>query len=173
MTQPEERTMGELLAEAAASLPEPFSRSTLIDWISMRRPDVEQSSISTHIRYATRRYAQPDRHPLVFARRFSSGPAAPAAPSLPRVPAGTPAPAPEAPALPSSDRVLLVGCSHKKASAAAPARELFRGETFRRARAHSMASGRPWYVLSAEFGLGHHVPAGVDLRRAGRGSASG
>jgi hypothetical protein len=31
MTQPGERTIGELLAEAAASLPEPFSRSTLID----------------------------------------------------------------------------------------------------------------------------------------------
>jgi hypothetical protein len=173
MTQPGERTIGELLAEAAASLPEPFSRSTLIDWISRRRPDVEQSSISTHIRYATA--GTPNRTVIhwVFARRFSSGPAAPAAPRLPRVPAGTPAPAPEAPALPSSDRVLLVGCSQRKTSAAAPARELFRGETFRRARAHSMASGRPWYVLSAEFGLGHHVPAGVDLRRTGRGSASG
>jgi hypothetical protein len=57
------------------------------------------------------------------------------------------------PALPSSDRVLLVGCSRRKTSAAAPARELFRGETFRRARAHAVASGRPWFVLSAKFGL--------------------
>jgi hypothetical protein len=39
MTQPGERAIRELLAEAAASLPEPFSRSTLIDWISRRRPD--------------------------------------------------------------------------------------------------------------------------------------
>jgi hypothetical protein len=33
-------TIWELVAEGAATLPEPFSRAALINWISARRPDV-------------------------------------------------------------------------------------------------------------------------------------
>jgi hypothetical protein len=33
-------TIWELLAEAAGTLPEPFSRAALINWVSARRPDV-------------------------------------------------------------------------------------------------------------------------------------
>ena len=33
-------TIGELLAEAARTLPEPFTRTALINWVRARRPDV-------------------------------------------------------------------------------------------------------------------------------------
>src|SRR3954454_2043226 len=46
-------TIWELLAEAAETLPEPFSRAALINWVSARRPDVGISSIAAHIQFAT------------------------------------------------------------------------------------------------------------------------
>src|SRR4051794_33025160 len=46
-------TIRELLAEAAATLPEPFGRAALINWISARRPDVGVPSIAAHIQFAT------------------------------------------------------------------------------------------------------------------------
>ena len=46
-------TIWELVAEGAATLPEPFSRAALINWVSARRPDVGVSSIATHIQLAT------------------------------------------------------------------------------------------------------------------------
>ncbi|MGY1722753.1 DUF6884 domain-containing protein [Blastococcus sp. SYSU DS0533] len=51
--------------------------------------------------------------------------------------------------------VVLVGCSGSKAAGPAPAAELFTGATFRKARDLAVRSGRPWYVLSAKFGLLH------------------
>ena len=56
---------------------------------------------------------------------------------------------------------MLVGCSRTKLSAPAPARDLFQGPGFRRARAHAVASGAPWFVLSAKYGL---EPVGAVLR---------
>lgn len=53
-----------LVDEAAATLPEPFSRPALISWIEKRRPDVETSSISTHIHYAIADVPNRDRNPL-------------------------------------------------------------------------------------------------------------
>src|ERR671921_2806537 len=61
-------TIWELVAEGAATLPEPFSRAALINWIHARRPDVGVSSISTHIQLATANAAHPDpsgRAPLL------------------------------------------------------------------------------------------------------------
>src|SRR5438309_1039567 len=46
-------TIWELLGEAAATLPEPFSRAALINWIGARRPDVGVASIAAHIQFAT------------------------------------------------------------------------------------------------------------------------
>src|SRR3954451_2513188 len=45
-------TIWELVAEGAATLPEPFSRAALINWVSARRPDVGVSSIAAHIQFA-------------------------------------------------------------------------------------------------------------------------
>ena len=46
-------TIWQLVAEGAATLPEPFSRAALINWVSARRPDVGVASIATHIQLAT------------------------------------------------------------------------------------------------------------------------
>src|SRR5215218_3028420 len=46
-------TIWELVAEGAATLPEPFSRAALINWVSARRPEVGVSSIASHIQLAT------------------------------------------------------------------------------------------------------------------------
>src|SRR5215210_7474427 len=62
-------TIWELVAEGAATLPEPFSRAALINWISARRPDVGVASISTHIQLATANAAHADpsgRAPLLL-----------------------------------------------------------------------------------------------------------
>ena len=53
-------TIWELVAEGAATLPEPFSRAALINWIHARRPDVGVASIATHIQFATANAAHPD-----------------------------------------------------------------------------------------------------------------
>ncbi len=49
--------------------------------------------------------------------------------------------------------VVLVGCSGSKAPTARPARELFTGTAFRKARDRAEEAGLPWYVLSARHGL--------------------
>lgn len=59
----------------------------------------------------------------------------------------------EAAIAPGAGRVVLVGCSQTKAPVASPARDLFTGPLFRKARARAERSGVPWYVLSAKFGL--------------------
>src|SRR6478672_8027687 len=53
-------TIWELVAEGAATLPEPFSRAALLNWVSARRPDVGVSSIAAHIpRPAARLFESP------------------------------------------------------------------------------------------------------------------
>src|SRR5215207_7546561 len=60
-------TIAELVAEGAATLPEPFSRAALINWVSARRPDVGVSSIAASIQLATDNAGHPpsDRAPLL------------------------------------------------------------------------------------------------------------
>jgi hypothetical protein len=72
-------TIWALVAGGAATLPEPFSRAALINWIHARRPDVGVTSISTHIQLATANAAHPDdsgrhrhRPPVRVADLFQS-----------------------------------------------------------------------------------------------------
>ena len=154
-----DRSIWALLQEAAGTLPEPFSRAALIAWVSGRRPDLEESSISTHIAYATVETPNRSSHPLgkrapfltrvdrgVY-RRLATADMAPVTPT----PADVPAQA--APSAVPSRRIVLVGCSRTKQPDAAPAGELFEGALFRRARDHAIRSGDDWFVLSAKFGL--------------------
>src|SRR3954451_14749860 len=60
-------TIWELVAEGAATLPEPFSRAALINWVSARRPEVGVSSIAAHIQFATANAAHAGHNP--FAER--------------------------------------------------------------------------------------------------------
>lgn len=48
---------------------------------------------------------------------------------------------------------ILVGCVSQKGGVAAPAKELYRSELFRRRRLFAEQSGRAWWILSAEYGL--------------------
>ena len=49
--------------------------------------------------------------------------------------------------------IVIVGCSGSKAEGASRAVELFTGTAFRKARDLATRSGKPWYVISAKFGL--------------------
>jgi hypothetical protein len=54
--------------------------------------------------------------------------------------------------LPTSG-VFLVSCVSKKRSAASPAKELYLSDWFIKARHAVEATGRPWFILSAKYGL--------------------
>lgn len=56
--------------------------------------------------------------------------------------------------LPTPDAV-LIGCVSQKHDTAMPARKLYRSELFRRRRLWAEASGKPWWIVSAEYGLVH------------------
>lgn len=49
--------------------------------------------------------------------------------------------------------VVLVGCVKTKLSHGAPAKELYVSDYFAKMRTYAEASGRPWFILSAEHGL--------------------
>lgn len=64
----------------------------------------------------------------------------------PSVPFAAPPPTPDA---------VLIGCVSQKNQTAMPAKELYRSELFRRRRLWAEASGQPWWIVSAEYGLVH------------------
>lgn len=59
----------------------------------------------------------------------------------------------EAGAPPGVADVVLVGCVKRKLDHAAPAKDLYTSPLFRKERRYAEASGRPWFILSAEHGL--------------------
>src|SRR5689334_10870787 len=129
-------TIWELLDEAASTLPEPFTRAALINWISARRPEVGVSSIAAHIQFATDN-----------AGGHASGPFAGRTPLLHRVDRGTylryrPAGSKNR-ALENvvSGRVVLIGSTGSVATAPCAAAELFTSPGFVAARDHAIRSG--------------------------------
>ena len=136
-------TIWELVAEGAATLPEPFSRAALINWVHARRPDVGVPSISKHIQLATSNAAHPD----------DSG----RAPLLHRVGRGTYVryrePSTHRDDVTVAARVALLGSSGATAGGPTRVADLFQSAGFARARNHVLASGMPWFVLSAKHGL--------------------
>ena len=54
-----------------------------------------------------------------------------------------------------TQRIALVSCVKQKRTSAAPARELYVSELFRRQRRYAEARADAWYILSAEHGLLH------------------
>jgi hypothetical protein len=49
--------------------------------------------------------------------------------------------------------LILVSCATTKGDDPAPARELYVSPLFRKSRAYAERTGRPWFILSAEYGL--------------------
>jgi hypothetical protein len=141
-------TIWELVAEGAATLPEPFSRAALINWVSARRPEVGVSSIAAHIQFATANATHTGHNP--FAER---------APLLNRVGRGQYLRYREVDGEESrgadvgSGRVVLIGSSGAAADAPGEAGRLFLSDGFARAREHAVHSRLPWFVLSAKHGL--------------------
>ena len=136
-------TIWELVAEGAATLPEPFSRAALLNWVSARRPDVGVSSIAAHIQLATDNAGHPPsgRTPLLhrvdrglYVRHREDHREGQAA----AVPSG---------------RLVLVGSSGATTADPAPAALLFASPGFARARDTAVRSGLSWFVLSAKHGL--------------------
>jgi hypothetical protein len=141
-------TIWELVAEGAATLPEPFTRAALINWVSARRPEVGVSSIAAHIQFATANAAHAGHNP--FAERE---------PLLHRVGRGqylryraVGDDGPHADVV-RSGRVVLVGSSGAVADAPGAVGRLFLSDGFARAREHAVHSRLPWFVLSAKHGL--------------------
>ena len=66
--------------------------------------------------------------------------------------AATDVPSP-APAVTVTADVLLVGCVKSKRSQPAAAKDLYTSTLFQGRRAHAEATGRPWYLLSSEYGV--------------------
>jgi hypothetical protein len=141
-------TIWELVAEGSATLPEPFTRAALINWISARRPDVGVSSIAAHIQFATANAGKPGHHNPFAGRE----------PLLHRVGRGqylryrASAEVVSGAAVPSG-RVVLIGSAGATAATPLPAAQLFASDGFARARAHAAGSGHPWFVLTAKHGL--------------------
>ena len=142
-------TIWELVAEGSATLPEPFTRAALINWISARRPDVGVSSIAAHIQFATANAGTPghahpfaDREPLLH--RVGRGQYLRYRASAEEVPSGAEVP---------SGRVVLIGSSGATAPGPLPAAQLFESAGFARARQHAAGSGHPWFVVTAKHGL--------------------
>jgi hypothetical protein len=137
-------TIWELVAEGAATLPEPFSRAALINWVSARRPEVGVSSIAAHIQAATANAGHNQ-----FAERE---------PLLHRVGRGQyvryrPADVDVRQADVRTGRVVLIGSSGATGSEPGAVGRLFRSDGFARAREHAVHSRLPWFVLSAKHGL--------------------
>jgi hypothetical protein len=141
-------TIWELVAEGAATLPEPFTRAALINWVSARRPEVGVSSIAAHIQFATANAAHAANNP--FAERE---------PLLHRVGRGQYLRYRAADddgadgAAVRTGRVVLVGSSGAVAAAPDAVGRLFLSDGFARAREHAVHSRLPWFVLSAKHGL--------------------
>jgi hypothetical protein len=141
MSTPGLPTIWELIAEGAVTLPEPFSRAALINWVSARRPDVGVSSIATHIQLATDN---------------AGSPASGRAPLLHRVDRGLYVRHRELRADESADvgaRLVLIGSSGATTSEPVPVARLFSSPGFVRARDAAVRARLPWFVLSAKHGL--------------------
>lgn len=149
-----------MLEECVGQLDEPFRRSEIIGWFRRHYPQVKESTLAAHIQAATSNATnRAQNHPYhgqqsPLLRRIDHGL---------YVRAGQPLGQPQAPALvdlpervtrrgPASD-VILIGCVRTKRATASAAADLFVSPLFVGRHRFAMASGLPWYILSAKFGL--------------------
>ena len=155
-------TVWSMLEECVSRLDEPFRRSEIIGWFRRHHPEVNESTLAAHIQAATanatnRAQNNPlgTRRPLL--RRVDHGlyirTGQPGEPGIDDVKQGL-----QSAARPESARrcdadVILIGCVRTKNAAASPASELYANPLFEGRRRYAVGSGRPWYILSAKFGL--------------------
>ena len=141
MSTPGLPTIWELVAEGAATLPEPFSRAALLNWVSARRPDVGVSSIASHIQLATDNAGHPPSGRPPLLHRVDRGLYVRHRGVRPDESADV------------GPRLVLIGSSGATAAGPAPAGRLFAAPGFTRARDAAVRARLPWFVLSARHGL--------------------
>jgi hypothetical protein len=152
-------TIWELLEHAVAELPEPMRRSDIVGWFRKHHPEVNEQSLAAHIQGATANASDESRGyfatraPLLervdrgLYRRWSGN--AVVVPDSQPEPAPPPSPGDPVP----SSRVVLVSCTLRKLGRPAPARDLYRGTVFDKAREYAEDAGLRWFVVSAKYGL--------------------
>jgi hypothetical protein len=153
-------TVWSMLAECVSQLDEPFRRSEIIGWFRRHHPDVNEATLAAHIQAATANATnRAQNNPLgaraPLLRRIDHGlyvradqPGGPAAGEQAQLSAV----GPETGQVAGAD-VILVGCVQTKRAVASAASELFASPLFEGRRRYAAASGVPWYILSAKFGL--------------------
>jgi Family of unknown function (DUF6884) len=155
-------TVWSMLEECISQLDEPFRRSEIIGWFRRHHREVNESTLAAHIQAATanatnRAQNNPlgTRRPLL--RRVDHGlyvrAGQPGQPAIDddeqaRLSAARPVPGRR-----SDADVILIGCVRTKKAVASQASELFASPLFDGRRRYAAGSGRPWYILSAKFGL--------------------
>ncbi len=149
-------TVWSLLEECAGQLDEPFRRSEIVGWFRRHHPEVNEATLAAHIQAGTanatnraRNNPLGGRPPLL--RRVDHGLYVRAAPAQPAGQVTAQANPPDR----ASTRadVILIGCVRTKRVTACPAAELFASPLFEGRRRYAVATGVPWYILSAKFGL--------------------
>lgn len=163
-------TIWEQLAECVDALAEPLSAPEILSWFRRHHPETKESSIRAHIQAATSNASDHSKAPT-FANRT---------PLLTRVGHGSyvryagaddvrrqvrraqgitrDEPVVVGHVMPSNGTgpgvdLVLVGCCKAKASTPRAAKDLFQGAGFRGGAALADASGLPWHILSARWGL--------------------
>jgi hypothetical protein len=150
-------TVWSMLQECIGQLDEPFRRSEILGWFRRHHPDVKESTLAAHVQAATAN----------ATNRAQNNPLGTRPPLLRRVGHGLYVRAGLEPAggksvqvtlerqtVPGTDaNVVLVGCVRTKRAVASAASELFASPLFDGRRRYAVATGLPWYILSAKFGL--------------------
>jgi hypothetical protein len=150
-------TVWSLLEECVSQIDEPFRRSEIVAWFRRHHPEVSEATLALHIQAATVNAANRGQNSALGRR--------PAL--LRRVDHGlyvrfVSSEAPTDPATAVSDfraqsaaaaDIVLIGCVRTKLSTAAVAADLFASPLFAGRRRYAVGCGRPWYILSAKYGL--------------------
>lgn len=155
-------TVWALLEECTGQLDEPFRRSEIVGWFRRHHPEVNEATLGAHIQAATENAAnRAANNPLgarpALLRRIDHG--LYTRTDQPRKRPGTAAEEPQREWSGSAADIIIIGCVRTKLPAPAPAAELFRSPLFAGRCRYAAGSGRPWYILSAKYGLLH--PADV------------
>ena len=168
-------TIWDMLKDCVATLSEPFRASEIVGWFRRHHPEVNETSLRTHIQGATSNVSVASRG--AFATRR---------PLLTRIDHGLYVRARDVPDIDLLDReplrqgleansspvaashgvsqepspvsavrpdLLLVTCVKTKQPMPAAAQDLYRSPLFDRQRAYAQRTGAPWFILSAEHGL--------------------
>ena len=155
-------TVWSMLEECVSQLDETFRRSEIIGWFRRHHPGVNESTLVAHIQAATanatdRAQNNPlgARRPLLrrVDHRLYVRAGQPGQPAIDddhdgQLSAGRPDPGRH-----EAADVILIGCVRTKKAVASAASELFASPLFEWRRHHAAGSGRPWYIMSAKFGL--------------------